>query len=145
AWIDMGELLGNINRVDEAIKAFDRAIKLDSKNARVWYDKGVALGLIDQHANAVKAYRMATTLNPNDERSFFNLANTLARNLEEYEPALEVVDTLLEINPEHTNGLYLRGRILVELNRHKEANECFNKVLTLEPDYPYLKGEKNSE
>ncbi|MFX1300953.1 MAG: tetratricopeptide repeat protein, partial [Promethearchaeota archaeon] len=85
------------------------------------------------------------TLNPTDERSLFNLANTLARNLKEYEPALEVVDTLLEINPEHINGVYLRGRILVELNRHKEANECFNKVLTLDPDYPYLKGEKNSE
>jgi predicted Zn-dependent protease len=51
----------------------------------------------------------------------------------------------LEINPENTNGLYLRGQILIELNQKKEANECFEKVLTLDPNYPYLIKEKKSE
>ena len=53
AWINKGMALGilgdleanNRSRYEEAIRAFDQAIRLDPKNSsQAWYNKGVALG-----------------------------------------------------------------------------------------------------
>ena len=83
-------------------------------------------------------YTRAATLNPHHEHTLYNLANTLARNLNRFQEALNTVDRLLNTHPNHVNGLYLRGRILIELNRPEQAQECFNRVLELDPKYPHL-------
>ena len=54
----------------------------------------------------------------------------------------EVVDEngkSLSVVKVHVDGVYLRGRILVELQRNEEAAECFNRVYELDPKYPHLK------
>ena len=43
AWYNKGIALDNLGKYDEAIKAYDEAIKLDPNDAVAWNNKGVAL------------------------------------------------------------------------------------------------------
>ena len=43
AWNNKGNALTNLNKSDEAIKAYDKAIEINPHNSDAWNDKGLAL------------------------------------------------------------------------------------------------------
>ena len=43
AWYNKGLALDNLNKYDEAIKAFDKAIEINPKYSAAWDNKGVFL------------------------------------------------------------------------------------------------------
>jgi len=45
----------------------------------------------------------------------------LYQKQQKLEPALKMADTTLRISPDYEGGHYLRGRILMQLGREKEA------------------------
>ncbi|WP_405284246.1 tetratricopeptide repeat protein [Methanobrevibacter sp.] len=47
------------------------------------------------------------------------------------EKALEIFDEVLEIEPERTEAINGKGSTLMKLNRFDEADECFNKSLSI--------------
>ena len=47
-WVDKGNALGIQGNYDEAIKAYDDAIKLDPNYAAAWSNKGIALRNLGQ-------------------------------------------------------------------------------------------------
>jgi len=58
--------LGNY---DEAIQAYDEAIKLDPEYATAWYNKGVTLSKQGYCDEAIQAYDEAIRLNPEYDAS----------------------------------------------------------------------------
>ena len=44
AWYFKGFALNSLGKYDEAIKMFDKAIKIDPRDAAAWHNKGSALG-----------------------------------------------------------------------------------------------------
>ncbi|NPA16008.1 MAG: tetratricopeptide repeat protein [Deferribacteres bacterium] len=61
------------------------------------------------------------------EHNLFNFALCLWR-LGELDEALSVLERLLEANPEHKKGLFLKGVILRREGRFEEAREVFTKL-----------------
>jgi len=57
---------------DEAIKAFDEAIRLDPNHARAWINKGIAFGEQDKYNEAIKAFEEAIRLDPNYADAWHN-------------------------------------------------------------------------
>jgi tetratricopeptide (TPR) repeat protein len=57
--------LYNLNKYDEAIKAYDKAIEIDLRNSLAWYNKGDSLGRLNKSDEAKKAYDKANGINPN--------------------------------------------------------------------------------
>ena len=51
-------------KYDEAIKAYDEAIRLDPKYADAWNNKGTALNNQGKYDEAIKAYDEAIRLDP---------------------------------------------------------------------------------
>ena len=43
AWNNKGNVLTKLNKSDEALKAYDKAIEINPQNADAWNNKGVAL------------------------------------------------------------------------------------------------------
>ena len=43
AWNNKGVALAKLNKSDEAIKAYDKAIEINPHNSNAWNNKGVAL------------------------------------------------------------------------------------------------------
>jgi len=54
-WYNKGAAFASLGEYDEAIKAFEEAIRLDPKFARAWYDKGDALLSQNKYDEAIKA------------------------------------------------------------------------------------------
>ena len=59
---DKGLALYNQGRYDEAIKAYNEAIRLDPEDAEAWFGKGSALDSLGKYDEAIKAYDEAIRL-----------------------------------------------------------------------------------
>jgi tetratricopeptide (TPR) repeat protein len=98
----------------------------------------VALGRVrlewSRPAKAVEHFREAARLAPGDETALSWLAAGLAAQFK-WSQAEEAVREGLARHRDSVKLLYRRGRILADDHRNKEALECFDSVLDLEPDH----------
>ncbi|MDF1533086.1 MAG: tetratricopeptide repeat protein, partial [Methanosarcinaceae archaeon] len=65
-WSLKGHALYDLEKYEEAIEAFDRAIELDPKDAFNWNFKGNALYDLEKYEEAIKAFDKAIELDPED-------------------------------------------------------------------------------
>ncbi len=61
-WLDEGTALYNLKRYDEALAAYEQAIRLDPNYAFAYYGKGLALDKLGQSKEARQAYDKARQL-----------------------------------------------------------------------------------
>ena len=59
-----GLALYKLNKSDEAITAYDKAIEINPQNSYAWADKGDALVKLGKSDEAIKAYDKAIEINP---------------------------------------------------------------------------------
>ena len=71
-WLNKGVALYSESKYDEAIKAYDEAIRLDPDFADAWYKKGVALKNQGEYDEAIKAYDEVIRLNHKDAYVWHN-------------------------------------------------------------------------
>ena len=64
AWYNKGVAIGKLNKSDEAIIAYDKAIEINPQNSDAWYDKAVTLDKLSKSDEAIKAYDKAIEINP---------------------------------------------------------------------------------
>ncbi len=78
AWQELGFAYYETEQFGDAVKAYDRAIALDSENAVLWSAKGEARLMMSQTlempADAVEAFRKALELDPTDARGRYYMA-----------------------------------------------------------------------
>lgn len=77
-WQELGFAYYETEQFGDAVKAYDRAIALDSENAVLWSAKGEARLMMSQTlempADAVEAFRKALELDPTDARGRYYMA-----------------------------------------------------------------------
>jgi tetratricopeptide (TPR) repeat protein len=73
-----------------------------------------------QNAAAERSFRKALRLDPRLTSSLFGLAQ-ISNQQGKYATALSELDTALKIDPSNNSLHYLRGRVLLRLNRKDEA------------------------
>ena len=64
AWNNKGNALNYQGKYDEAIKAYEEAIRLDPNYVDAWYNKGIALDSQGKYDEAIKAYDEAISSIP---------------------------------------------------------------------------------
>lgn len=109
-----------------AIKAYDKAIKLNSQYDTVYYNRGNAKADLSDRLGAIEDYSKALELNPQYYKAYYNRA--LSRyEIGDYEG--EIADYRLAIkNSEPDEDLYNNlGRALYDLKRFKESAEAYGE------------------
>jgi cytochrome c-type biogenesis protein CcmH/NrfG len=99
AWIELGNLLFDAEKIDKAITAYETALKLQPDNANVWTDLGVMYRKKGQPKEALNAFNKAQEVNPKHEVSLFNAGVVLMHDLNQPAEAKASWEKLIQINP----------------------------------------------
>lgn len=119
---------------DEALKLFDRALKISPRQADILADKGRLLTQIGRHAEAMHCYDRALAANPRHETALYNQGYSLLA-LDSPTEALQRFDRLVELAPQHPPAYLGRGVALTDLGRFDEAIASFDRALEMQPNY----------
>ena len=134
ALIDVGIEYAQINRYEEAIEAFDRAVQFadddDSAIAEAMVNKGVAHAELEEWDEAIGAYE--TALHEQERGEFAGTAETnLAYALWEsgqHDRALEHAERAVERDERLPQAWYNRGFFLLERGLAEDALFCFENA-----------------
>ncbi len=154
-WIERGGQLWRLRRSEEAIKAFDEAIKQnDPDNVYLaWYGKGLALFALDKYQPAIEALQQAINTLPKGEdlKEFHSSILQLQSNVydvlggfsksagrerearENYEQALTVINQAISLFPNSPKSYIIKRLVLDSLERYDEGLAAINQAINLAP------------
>ncbi|MFM2026052.1 MAG: hypothetical protein RLZZ339_767, partial [Cyanobacteriota bacterium] len=140
-WIERGGQLWRLRRHEEAIKAFDEAIKQNEPDNvyLAWYGKGFALGNLGKAQPAIEALQQAINTLPKREdlknfhSSILQQQSVVYRYLENYEQALTVINQAISLVPNNSNHYNEKWLVLYELKRYDEGLAAINQAINLAP------------
>ncbi len=114
--IDKGNILLNWERYQEALSAFNEAIRLDPQDALAYNGKANALHYLRQYQEALSAFNEAIRLDPQEISAHFNKGNLLY-DRGQYKEAIQEYDIALRLNPQDPNIAQNRNLALKKLKK----------------------------
>ncbi len=133
-WLKEGNALYNLKRYEEAIAAYDQAIRLNPNYALAYNNKGIALKNLKRHEEAIAASDQAIRIDPSYAPAYHNKGNALA-DLKRYEEAIAAYDQAIRLNPNYALAYNNKGNALYELKRYEEAIGAYEQAIRLDPNY----------
>ena len=117
----------------EAIPYFDQAIKIDPSLAYVWHDRGVCYRELRNYPEALRNFDKAVELAPDDEEFLFSRAEMfkmlgiLRQRRDLLESAVQILNRVVEINPNHAEAWNSLGVCSQELGKELLSRQYFDK------------------
>lgn len=124
---------------EEALRNFDRALRLAPREAGLHNNRGTALRELQRPAEALAAFERALALKPGYARAHNNRGNAL-RDLGRHPEALAAYQAAVEHQPEHALAWLNLGRALQHQAAHEEAASSFERAWQLAPLLPEALG-----
>ena len=131
----MGDTLLSLRRYEEALESLARALTLQPNLAiagRLWRLRGQAAQELGR-PEAAEHYERAVQINPRDAEAIDRLAQLRFRE-QQYELALDLYRTLVQMSPENAQTHANLGITLYRLDRVEEAIQSLERALSLDPD-----------
>lgn len=139
--INRANLLNDLHQWAAALESADRAAASPPPNPLVHNARGNALVGLHRLEEAVASFREALRLNPDAAASRFNMANALV-SLGRAEEALADYAAAAATRPDSGRTHADRGHLLAQLQRWGEAAAAYDRAYDLDPDLPYLAGQR---
>ena len=111
AWVQLGNILMDSARFNEAADAYAKAIELDPKNVDVRVDMATCLKNSGKPDLAIKEYKKAIEMNPNHVYAHLNMGIVLANDKKDYKAAVSELEKALSLNPNLPNAQAIRQEI----------------------------------
>ena len=119
---NLGKLLAESGRAEEAIGEYRAAIRLAPDMVQAYYNLGNSLDDLKRPAEASDAYRAALAIDPHYSKAHYNLGNILLE-LGRKEEAMAEFSEAVRIHPEYSEARDNLGAVLLELGRFRDAEE----------------------
>jgi serine/threonine protein kinase/Tfp pilus assembly protein PilF len=133
-YLNLGKCLLHCGADDEAIAAFEQAIRLKGDYAEAYYNRGLALGLKDRRDDAIASYKEAVRLKPNFVRAHYWLGTEL-RKKGRLDEALAELNEAIRLKPDYAEAHRELGVTYWYKNRPEEATAAFQKAVHFKPDF----------
>jgi tetratricopeptide (TPR) repeat protein len=164
AWWVKGEALDGLERLQEAIKCYDKAIALDSLNEEALLSRGLTYNKLGDYGSALVDFRIYRTLSPASLIGFYH-EGMAHFNLGQYELAISVFDQAIKLmskrksetkkkirESERESGgkiflvnvsgfkLYSaliwtgKAQTLIKMGSLKQALTCLKNAVSIQPD-----------
>lgn len=134
-WNNIGNILLDLGRIDEAAQAYAHCVNLDASDAQVWNNLGVLRRAQGRLADAEAAYLRALDVDPKHIDAHNNLGNLLA-GIGRIEEAVQCYCRTIALMPGNPAARKMLGYAYCMLGRLDEAAEYYRKWLEEEPDNP---------
>jgi tetratricopeptide (TPR) repeat protein len=131
-YVKYGEDMANANKLDEAIKHFNKAIEIDPQNAFAWGDKGLILDKQGKTDEALISFRQSLAIDPKNAITWHNNGLLLIK-MKRLREAIECFNKAIEYKEDYAKAWYNKGRVLSMLSELKTSQECFDKARKLDP------------
>ena len=133
AYNNRGVAYADLNKPEQAIKDFDKAIALNPDYAEAYFARGAAYADLNKLERAIKDYDTAIKLNPDLAAAYYNRGVAYA-DLNKPEQAIGDYDKAIALNPDYDKAYYNRGNTYADLNKPERAIKDYNKAISLNPD-----------
>jgi tetratricopeptide (TPR) repeat protein len=132
-WLNYGSQISWLpDRIDDAIAAYDRAIKLKPDFYQAYYGKGLALANQRKYEEAAANFEQAAKLSPDFYPAWKALGLVLYQ-LQKYPEALTAIEKAIAIEPNEYIPRIFRGGILLYSQRYQEAIAAFDETIKIKP------------
>jgi len=143
-WLEKGNELSANGFNEQAVKAFDKAISLDPKNASTWLSKGEALinlALVENEEfdDAIKAFDKAIEINPRYAEAWFKKGDTFLfialtkHEPDKYNESIKSLDNAIEINPTYVEAWVSKGSVLLAQQKYADAVRALDNAIDIDP------------
>jgi tetratricopeptide (TPR) repeat protein/tRNA A-37 threonylcarbamoyl transferase component Bud32 len=132
-WISEGAAHYGAKRYQEALAAYEQAIRLNPNDAAYHNRKGTALLALKRHQEALAAYEEAIRLNPTNDDYHDNRGIALSY-LQRYQEALAAYEQAIRLNPNYALAYRHKGDVLDDLKRYREALAAYEQAIRLNPN-----------
>jgi tetratricopeptide (TPR) repeat protein/predicted O-methyltransferase YrrM len=134
--IALGNALMGLDKWDEAIDCYRRAIQIQPDLLEAHYNLGVALAQQQQWQPASAAFHCALELNPNHAESHYGLGKMVEQQ-DQLQQALAHYRQAAKLNPNSVNTHYSLGETLLKLRQWEEASSVYRRAVELQPDFSW--------
>lgn len=111
AQIDLGNLLYDAARYQEAIGHYQKALELDPKNVNVSTDLGTALWYTGRPDEALAQFQESLAIESNHPQTLFNIGIVRMEGKQDRAGAIEAWERLLAANPAYPDAAKVRQSI----------------------------------
>lgn len=133
AWLALGNAYSRLNRQDEAIGAYGKALSVDPDYVEAAIGLGNAYNMLNRFEESIEAYRRALDINPEYAEAWFNLGNAYVK-LKRFDESIEAYRRSVRIDPRNAMAWNNLGFSYGSLKRHDEAVDAFQQRLLIKPD-----------
>jgi tetratricopeptide (TPR) repeat protein len=117
---------------DEAIAAYDDAIRLDPGSAIAFFKRGVAHHLQHHHDQAIADYDEAIRLDASLPKSFYN-RGLIHQRQQRYEAAIADYDEAIRLDPQNADALTRRAAVHRGQKEYARAIADYTEAIRLDP------------
>jgi tetratricopeptide (TPR) repeat protein len=134
AYVWLGNEYVNMNRFEDAIRFFEKAIVLNPDAQEAYSMIAITYQVLGKHQKALEAFEKGLegnkAYNANINHLYANSLNTLNR----YEEAISYYQKSLENNDDNSSAWCGLGQCYYNLKKYKDAVKAYEKALQLKPD-----------
>ena len=134
AYFSVGYLLIQQGKPEDAITAYDKAIRLKRNFAEAYNDRGNAMGDLGRHEDAIDDYDQAIQLKP-DLAEAYNNRGVAKSKLDRHKDAIDDCSQAIQLKPDFAEAYYNRGNAMGDLGRHEDAIDDYDQAIQLKSDY----------
>jgi Flp pilus assembly protein TadD len=132
-WYNLGVLLVEQGRKEEAEQAYRKAVDADPKYAAAWSNLGLLLVEQGRKEEAEQVYRKALDADPKHAVAWSNLGVLLAKQ-DRKDEAEQAWRKAIDADPKDAPAWDYLGTLLRSANRYEEAITALNAVISLSPE-----------
>ncbi len=130
---NQGNTLYELNRYQEAFRAYDQALELDPDYVEAWKGQGDSLQGLQREEEALEAYEQAIQLQPDYWEAWIARGELLTK-LTRYSEAVQAFAKVIEHQPDNWQAWEGKGNGELKLKQYSQAIASYNRVLDLNPE-----------
>jgi superkiller protein 3 len=131
-WVERGNVLAGMGRPDDAIDAYDRALKVQPDHIAALLNKETLLAELGEIDSALEINSRIIKHMP-DEPLAWILRASLLRRMGSLKKSIECLDRAVEISPELAEVWNAQGVALLEMQKHEDAIICIDRAIQIDP------------